>query len=185
MMVVLEVSNPNPSWTVALALPISFSPARAWTDPTSVGHLGHRNSAPVTRIAPNSRGASNSFSLDHPLSLRWLRQAGGGASELACAPGWRHRPSLSFAHPPLLLLFLSLGVGVTGWLRPPLLVFFFFGNQKGLRPFCPFSFDSSRSVIGTVSLVRIPNSKPESLIRPSIDYSIPSTSRFDFHRPRN
>jgi len=69
------------------------------------------------------------------------------------------------------------------------------GRRKGsdtirkipLSIFFSFSlfFDSSWSVIGTASLVHIPNSKPESLIRPSIDYSFPNISRFDFNKPRN
>ena len=37
-----------------------------------------------------------------------------------------------------------------------------------------FLFVSSYLITSTASLVRIPNSKPESLIRPSIDYSFPN-----------
>jgi len=48
-----------------------------------------------------------------------------------------------------------------------------------------FFLISNRLTTSTASLVRIPNSKPESLIRPSIDYSFQNMSRFSFNKPRN
>ena len=80
------------------------------------------------------------------------------------------------------------GMGVQGGARGR-------GRRKGsdaitkipLSIFYSFSlfFDSSWTVIGTASRDHIPNSKPKSLIRPSIDYSFPNMWRLDFNKPWN
>jgi len=88
--------------------------------------------------------------------------------------------SLSLSLSSSLLVVWVAGAGV--W-EPPYRVFVPPSRRrKGLCPFyslLPFFWVLSWSIIGTVSLIHIPNSKPQSLIRPSIDYSLPDIWRFD------
>ena len=58
-------------------------------------------------------------------------------------------------------------------------------ERKGARclllnyPLLSSFFVLSCLIIGTASLIRIPSSKPKSIIRPFIDYSFPNISRFN------